>query len=185
MTAVRTLLTAEEFLQMPDPGDGRRYELLDGALVELTPPGGEHGWIMVNFGYYLKLYSMSDEGGLVLGGDPGILLRHDPDRVRAPDLCCFRRERIPGGRPPRGYLEVIPDLVVEVISPGDRAGEIQQKVEEWLAAGVRLVWLAYPVTRTVIVYDGSSAARILREGDVLEGGDVLPGFSCEVSLLFS
>ncbi|MCX6021735.1 MAG: Uma2 family endonuclease [Chloroflexi bacterium] len=185
MTAVRTLVTAEEFLQMPDPGDGRRYELLDGEVVELTPPGGEHGVIAALFTIRLGLWLQANPFGILLVGDPGVILQRKPDRVRAPDVCYFRRDRLPGGKAPRGYLEVIPDLVVEVVSPGDRAGEIQQKVAEWLAAGVRLVWLAYPVTNTVIVYDGSSAALILREGDVLEGGDVLPGFSCEVSLLFS
>ncbi len=86
---------------------------------------------------------------------------------------------------PRGYLEVVPDLIVEVISPGDSAAEVQEKIEEWLRAGARLVWAVYPDTRSVVAYQSLAAVRVYTEADILDGEPVLPGFTCPVARLFA
>lgn len=114
----------------------------------------------------------------------GFRLRRHPDTVRAPDAAFIAQDRLPAGRRHRGYFEGAPDLTVEVVSPEDRPAEVRAKVREWLEAGARLVWVLWPETRTVSVYPAHGDARDLGEADSLDGGDVLPGFSCRVGDLF-
>ena len=183
MTTAKLLLTAEDLLKLPD--DGRFYELLDGELVEMSPPGGAHGKVTLMVGYHLLAHVKANELGEVLAGDPGIILRRNPDRVRAPDVCFIARERLPAGGIPAGYLEVVPDFIVEVVSPGDRAAEVQEKAEEWLRAGARLVWVLYPKTRSILAYQGLASARVYADADTITGAPVLPDFSIGVAELFS
>jgi Uma2 family endonuclease len=105
--------------------------------------------------------------------------------VRAPDLAFVCRERLPPENQPRGFWEIAPDLVVEVVSPNDTRAEIQLKVREWIEAGVRLVWVVYPDSRTVEVIRTLLDREELTADDTLDGGDVLPGFSCAVAELFA
>ena len=182
MTTEKALLTAEDLLDLPD--DECRYELLDGELVKMAPTGGKHGQVLINIGIALGAYVKRQDLGIVLGGDPGIILRRNPDRVRAPDVCFIARERIPPEGLPDGYLELIPDLVIEVVSPNDRATQVQDKIEEWLRAGVRLVWAVYPGTRSVVAYQSLSAIRVYTESETLDGAPVLPDFTCSVASLF-
>ncbi len=182
MTAEKTLLTIEQIEANPPPG---RWELLDGEVVPMPPVGGEHNWVMNRFDVRLTAYVEAHDLGVVLPGDTGIVLGRNPDRVRAPDLCFYAKGRLPGDRPPPGYLEVVPDFVVEIVLPGDRAGEIQQKTDEWLSAGVRLVWVAYPESRTVVVSSGADVQRVFRSGDIISGDPILPGFSTPVAALFA
>src|SRR5438552_2626080 len=93
---------------------GRHHELLDGELVEMAPPGGGHGLVENNIGHELRLAIGPTGAAAVFSGEPGVVLRRNSDRVRAPDVCVFLRGRLPEDRPPEGYFEVIPDLVVEV-----------------------------------------------------------------------
>src|SRR5207253_529773 len=127
----------------------------------------------------------SNKLGLFLVGDPGVVLGRDPDRVRAPDACFIAAERALEARRPTGFLQSIPDFVVEVVSPGDTAAEIQEKVEEWLRAGVRLVWAMYPNTRSVFAFRGLDSARVYVESDTIDGAPVLPDFTCRVADLFA
>ena len=179
----RTLLTADDLLLMPD--DGRFYELLDGKLVEMTPPGGMHGKVSAGIPYALLSHVRAHELGEVLSNDPGVILHRQPDRVRAPDVCFIARDRLPPGGLPDGYLELVPDLVVEVISPGDRAAEVQAKIEHCLNAGARLVWAVYPHTRSVVTYQSLAAVPVYSAGEILTGEPVLPGFACPVASLFA
>ena len=112
-------------------------------------------------------------------------MRRNPDRVRAPDLCFYAAGRFTEGRPPATYIELIPDFVVEVVSPSDRAADVQQKIEEWLTAGVRLVWAVYPATRSVTVYRGLAAARVYLEGEAIDGTPMFPEFALPVADIFS
>ena len=182
MTTDKVLLTADDLLNMPD--DGRCYELLDGELVEMSPPGGEHGAVSFEVGFTIGAHVKAHNLGKVLTNDPGIILSRHPDRVRGPDICFIARERIPSEGIPKGYLEIIPDLVVEVISPSDSAVSVQEKIEEWLQAGVRLVLAVYPNTRSVVAYRSLSEVRVYTEADTLEGAPVLPDFRCPVAELF-
>lgn len=182
MTAPKTQFTIADLLRLP--GDGCRYELLGGELVGLPLNGFEHGEVLGELGTEIKLYLRSHDVGRAAMGDTGIILRRDPDRVRAPDLCFFSHERLPAGVRVPSYTDVIPDLVAEVVSPSDTAAAVQQKVEEWLRAGVRLVWVLYPATRTVYAYRSVTDVRVYTVEDMLDGGEVLPGFACAVAGLF-
>ena len=182
MTSPGTLLTADDLLRLPD--DGRRYELLDGEVKEMAPAAYEHGRVLTKVVIVLGSYVEANDLGEVVAGDPGIILRRNPDRVRAPDVAFFARERVPTGEARAKFVDVVPDLVVEIVSPNDTAAEVQQKVEEWLRVGVRLVLALYPGTRSVVAYQSLATVRVHTETDSLTGEPVLPGFSCPVSSLF-
>ena len=181
MTTERALLTAEDLLDLPE--DCTRQELVKGELITMTPPGGVHGetatHIILVVGPHVRA---GDLGRLV--SDVGFVLSRDPDTVRATDVAFISTARLPQGGLPEGYIEGAPDLAIEVVSPGDRAGQVQAKVQEWLEAGSRQVWVFYPRTRSIEVHGSDGHGSTLREGDSLTGGDVLPGFSCPVRDLF-
>ena len=115
--------------------------------------------------------------------ESGTILNRDPDTVRGPDVAFYSIARHPN--PPSDYFEIPPDLAVEVLSPDDRRAAVRDKIREYVTAGVRLVWLVDPETRTVLVYRGSLRGTEYDETDTLDGGDVLPEFTCQVADLFS
>jgi Uma2 family endonuclease len=178
----KTLLTAEGLLCLPD--DGRWYELVDGELVEVTPPGGAHNNVMGNVYYVLRNHVQPRDLGTVLPGDTGVILTRGPDTVRGPDVCFSSRERMPAGSIPAGCLEVAPDLVVEVVSPSDRAGNIDEKVQAWLRAGVVLVCVIDPQTRSLVLHRGSRASHRYQINDVVEFAPVLPDLRVPMSEFF-
>jgi Uma2 family endonuclease len=178
--ATRTkLLAAEEFWELPS---SRWSELIDGVVVETSPPGGEHGRTQAKTGHVLFRAEESGVGYVI--GAIGFILRRNPDLVRAPDVGFVRREHVPSTGFPKAFWEGAPDLAVEVVSPGDRPGEIQTKIREWLEAGSRQVWCVYPDTHTVQVVRSLQDRVTLKADDTLDGGDAVPGFSCRVSELF-
>jgi Uma2 family endonuclease len=122
--------------------------------------------------------------GRVVAAETGFLLATDPDTVRAADVAFVRRERLPDPEP-LGYAALAPDLVVEVVSPGDRAGETLTKVGAWLTAGTRLVWVVDPARRLARVYRQDGSEALLDEGQSLDGEDVIPGFRCLLGPIFS
>ena len=176
------LTTADELMAMPD--DGHRYELIDGRLHRMAPTGFDHSWIGIEFGRHLGNHVMPRGLGLVVGADAGFFFGHDPDVVLAPDAAFVRADRLPPRSERIGFLDVIPDLVVEVVSPNDRQSEVDAKIARYLAAGVRLLWIAYPPTRRIAVHRPDEPATLLQEDDVLDGGDVVPGFRLPVRELF-
>jgi Uma2 family endonuclease len=176
------LVTAEELLQMDE--EGCSYELVDGELVLMTPPSGGHGSLAAEITADLVIHVRHHQAGMVFAQDTGFLLRRDPDLVLAPDVAFVSAGRLPPESERTGYWPVVPDLVVEIVSPSDRAGRLLQKVADWLDVGVRLLWLVEPRRRTITVYSAGGAARLLRESDALDGGDVLPGFRMPVAELF-
>jgi Uma2 family endonuclease len=105
-----------------------------------------------------------------------LTLERAPDTVRAPDVGFIHRDRVPHPLP-RGYAELAPDLAVEVLSPGDRPGEVLAKVSDWLRAGTRLAWVVYPIRRSARVYRADGTESFATAADGLDGEDVLPGFS--------
>ena len=174
-------MTADELLAMPK-GDGRRYELIRGVLIEKMPTGDPHGESVTLTGYVLTHYARSNRHGVVRSGDPGYWLESDPDTVRAPDVAWFAPGRLLRGR--RGYPEMAPDLAIEVKSPGNSWPEIAAKAQMWLCYGSREAWVGDPETVTVRIYWPNAAPVILSADDVLDGGDLLPGFSVTVRDLF-
>jgi Uma2 family endonuclease len=176
--ATRTLITGEDLLHLPD--NGKRYEVVQGELREMSPPGMEHGERAVRIGRLLDEFVEAHELGRV-GVESGFYLARNPDTVRGPDAFFVSKERLALDVEVIGFCEVIPDLVVEVISPGDTFTEVMEKVQEYLEAGVRLVWVVDSRRRAVVVYPGG---HTLAETDTLTGGDVLPGFAVPVARLF-
>ncbi|MDP9363937.1 MAG: Uma2 family endonuclease [Chloroflexota bacterium] len=114
----------------------------------------------------------------------GLFLAHEPDTVVAPDVAFVRAERLPSPSERRGFSPVVPDLAVEVVSPSDRQAKVDEKVALYLAAGVPLLWVAYPRRRVVRVHRPGREPVELGEGDVLDGEDVLPGFRLPVADVF-
>jgi Uma2 family endonuclease len=177
------LLTAEEFFSMPD--DGNRYELVQGRLVCMAAAGGLHGKIASRVDHRLRDFIEAHGLGEVCTAETGFRLAQNPDTVRAPDVAFVARARIPAAGVPEGFWPFAPDLAVEVVSPSDRFDEVMSKVQEYLNAGTRLVWVLHPRTQTVMVYHATGEAQLLRGQDELSGADVLPGFRCRGDELFA
>ena len=173
--------TPEDLLAMPD---GHRFDLVDGHLVERNV-GAESSWIALQINRYMGNYAETSQHGLVLGPDCGYqIFPDDPNRVRFPDGSFIRSGRLPNDVLPRGHIRIVPDLVLEVVSPNDLAWEVDMKVTEYLQAGVPLVWVFYPDTRTVSVYRAGGKAARLGVGETLYDAEVLPGFTCPVADVF-
>ena len=176
------LVTADELLQLS--ADGVHGELIRGVLCESMPPGLKHAEIVLAIGAEIRAVVKPLRLGRVAVGDPGIKVERDPDTVRAPDVAYFSAQRLPLDQRVPGYADVVPDLVVEVKSPNDSREQLNDKAEMWLRHGVRLVWVAFPEERTVEAHHAELGVVVYREGDELDGLDVLPGFSCAVGPLF-
>ena len=179
---IKQLVTAEELWQLS--GGGKNYELIRGELIEVTPPGGVHGNIAIRLGSLLQNFADTHQLGKVMV-ETGFRLTSQPDTVRGPDISFLSAAKIPTTGLPDGYISGPPDLAVEIVSAGDTASEIQDKVQDYLTYGAQLVWVVYPQQRIVIVHYPDGAARTLRETDTLAGETVLPGFTCRVGDIFS
>ena len=183
MATIQTqLLTAEDLLRLYSKGV--RGELIRGELCETMPCGGKHGEVVVNMVIPMGSHTKSRRLGRLAASDSGVLLERDPDTVREPDIAYISAERLPLDVEVTGYYEVVPDLVVEVVSPGDSAREVMDKALMWLSYGTRLVWAVNPGSRTVDVYRPGERTATLGVDDALDGLDVLPGFTCPVSDIF-
>ena len=169
------LMTAEELLHASYPD--KRTELVRGRLVVREPAGARHGLVAMNLALRLGAHVERTNAGLLFAAETGFTLFRGPDTVRAPDIAFVRRDRLPDPIS-TGFPELAPDLVVDVLSPGDRPGETLAKVGDWLEAGARLVWVIDPERRIARVYrpDGTESSLVERES--LDGEDVVPGFSC-------
>ncbi len=174
-------MTAEDLMRMPD--DGLRYELVKGEIRRMAPAGAPHGHVAVRLTWRLAQYVEANNLGAVFAAETGFKIAQDPDTVRAPDVAFVARERIPSGGMPSGYWPGAPDLAVEVVSPGDSYVEVEDKVLDWLEAGTHMVIVVNPGKRVVSVYRALKAV-VLTENDVLDGADVVPGWSVPVKDLF-
>ena len=181
-TTKRKLLTAEDLLELE--GKGIKGELIRGIFCETVSTGIEHGEIAGNFIIGLGTHVKPRKLGRVFGSDSGIRLERGPDTVREPDVGYISAEKLPLGTRITGYSEVVPDLVVEIVSPSDTIREMYDRACMWLRHGVRLVWVAYPDTRTVDAFRQDGATITLFEDDTLNGDPVLPGFTLPVREVF-
>ncbi|MFP4440531.1 MAG: Uma2 family endonuclease [Chloroflexaceae bacterium] len=183
MTIVHQPKTADELLQMPD--DGFRYELVRGELRRMSPSGFQHGRLTMNIATPLDQYVRTQGLGVVCAAETGFLLATDPDTVRAADVAFIQQARIDPQAEPEGYWHGAPDLAVEVVSPHDLYTEVDAKVTDWLDAGTRMVIVINPRKHTVTVYRSLTHIMVLREPDILDGDDVVPGWSLPIAALFS
>ncbi len=179
--ATTTLLTAEEFLTFPETL--HKPELVKGEIVTMAPVGGYHGDTQRKLAMLMGLHvDRGSYGALVV--ELGFRLTADPDTVRAPDVSFISAEQLRTTPLSAGFYPGHPDIAAEVVSPGDTATQLDAKVQDYLRAGTRLVWVVNPGTRSVAVYSPDGPARILGADDVLTGGAVLPDLGIHVGDLF-
>jgi len=178
MAKVRTLITAE---QLPEIARDQRVELVDGELVEMTPVGFTHGYLVPRLVMLLGPAAESAKAGVIVT-EVGFVLSRNPDTVRAPDVAFISAERL-GSEEQEGFFEGAPDLAIEVLSPGDRASEVQAKIREYLNAGSRLVLVVDPRTRTFTAHHPGGDAHVYGDNEAITL-DLLPGFVFRPAELF-
>ena len=187
LSTQRSLVSADDLPTLSSrlAAEGKRTELVRGDLVVMAPAGARHGHIANTIAYLLTEFTRARQGGIVFAAETGFLLRRDPDTVRAPDVAFVAAERLGGGEPPPGFLQMAPDLAVEVVSPSDSPAAVRAKVQDWLKAGTRLVWVVYPDSRSVTVHRPPRRPEELSETDMLSGSPALPEFAVAVRDLFA
>lgn len=173
--------TAQDLERLSD--EGHHYELIKGELRPMSPSGGPHGDATSRVSFYVNGVVYGDDLGMTFAAETGFFVERDPDTVKAPDFAFVGYERLPNPLP-EGYVPLVPDLAVETRSPSDTVREVAEKVEEWLAAGVRLVWVIEPRKRTITTHRLGRPPQVLGSGDTLDGEDVLPGLSVPVERIF-
>lgn len=183
-TAAQTkLMTAEEFMSA-DLGDGT-FELVRGEIIEVPPAMPEHGRVCGNTFFALESYGRQSGRGYGLTNDSAILTERGPDTVRGADVAFYSHARWPRSEVGKTIPPVPPDLAVEVYSPSDRRGALSRKVAEYLSAGVLMVWVIYPSSRSIVIHrSDDQPPLVLHEGAHIENLPELPGFRCAVADLF-
>lgn len=183
MDVVRKQVNADELLHMPD--DDFRYELVQGELRRMNPAGNVHGRIAVRITWRIAQFVEENQLGVVYAAETGFRLANDPDTVRAPDVSFVSRERVEAVGEVEGFWPEAPDLAVEVISPGDAYAEVEEKVFDWLDSGTKMVVVVNPRKRSATVYRSRTDITVLAETDVLESGDIVPGFRLAIREIFA
>ena len=177
------LVTADELLALPT-GMGKRYELVAGELRVMSPAGWRHGGVAGNIAALLGPYIRTHNLGRDFAAETGFLLKRNPDTVRAPDFAFISAANLPASDPTDDFWPGAPDLAVEVVWPNDGAGEVAEKVDEWLAAGCAAVWVIDPELKTVTIYRPNAGVELKAIGETVIGDPVVPGFSCAVDEIF-
>lgn len=185
-TADKAVVTPEELLLM---ADSVNYELVDGNLVE-RHMGSKSSAIALAIGMALRMYVQAKGLGHVFTTDCGYqCFADDPTKVRKPDVSFIRMGRLAGEELPDGWVTIPPDLAVEVLSPGDLAHEVEEKVEEYLRASVKLIWVVNPTTKTVRIHRPNNEivrrGGTVKLGETISGEDVIPGFACLIDEFFN
>ena len=182
MTRPKTLMTADDFYLFCCQNDGR-YELVDGEVVEMAPVSRMHGRTAINIGAAFHNYcQISGSGWSEV--EVGYRVRTGPDTVRGPDVSLVLGEAANLEEDQRGFLLGAPDIAVEIISPSNTVAEIERKVADYLAAGSRRVWVAYPSSRSVVVHRADDTDITYTGDDVITDEELLPGFSLQLPEIF-
>ena len=184
MTTAGKLLTADDLLAMPD--DGKKYELVRGELIEMPPPGFMHGVVIGRIGRRIGNFVEENDLDFIETFEVGIYTEQAPDTVRAPDYTLTSLACIVAPLPQSGYVfGLIPDLVVEVVSPGYSTAAAEARARMWLSAGVRLALIAYIATQEIVAHSDDGTIRRFGINDTLTCESVLPGFACQVREIFA
>jgi len=177
----KTEVTPEELLRMPE---GKHFELIDGRLRERNS-NVLASLVASSLGAYLRDACHEKKLGWLLAATCGYrCFPWKPNQVRRSSITFIRADRLSEERLSEGFCSIPPDLAVEVVSPNDLVGDLDEKVQEYLRAGVKLIWVVRPKVRTVQVFRADGSERWLREHDEISGEDVMPGFRCQVGSLF-
>ena len=181
MPTAYSTYTPEQFLEVED---AHRFELIDGNLVERNM-GSLSSFVSGKFITRLNSHAESGAGGVVTTPDGGLRIfgPENPSWVRFPDVAYYAKGTFPNDCPPEGWSEEIPALVVEAVSPNDRARDIEDKVQMWLKAGVPTVWVAHPEMRVVVVRKPGNTMTFL-QGEQSVTDERLPGFAVAASDFF-
>jgi Uncharacterized protein conserved in cyanobacteria len=177
---IKRPVTIEDMYHMPQ--DGQKYELVDGEVV-VSPASVLHGEIALKIAHIIATFLDDHPIGKVYGDNVGLVL--PTGNLRSPDAFFVRMEKLPGGKSPITFGELVPDLAVEVLSPGDRPRYVANKIGEFLECGVSLVWVVDPRTQTVTAYRSLSNIQQFSAQDTLAAEPILPGFTCFVSRFFN
>ena len=181
MAVQERLYSSADLLALPC--DDKRYELVKGQLIEMSPTGGVHGLLTNRVSYLVTILVEKDDLGQVFGAETGFRLAENPDTVRGIDVAFISKANL---KPiTEDYYPGAPDLAVEIVSPGNTKSEMHAKVKEYFDAGARLVWIMYPKSRVIYAYRSPRDVQILESDETLTGGDVLPGFSVKVADIFA
>lgn len=163
---------------------GKRLELVKGVVKVMSPAGSEHGWIASRILIRLGTHVEANDLGKTYAAETGFLIEVNPDTVRAPDAAFVSHERLNATTPSSGYLQLAPDLVVEVISPKDTSTDVESKTEQWLEAGSKIVLVADPRNQTLRVYRSKSQIEVLHSGEVFCSGNVCGNWTISVNEIF-
>ena len=174
-------MTADDIWAMPED---ERGELIRGEFRPMPPADGDHADTTSAVIAPLYPWVRAHAPGLV-GPEIGFRLPGVENVLLAPDVAYVREDRLPPRGQRTGFLDLAPDLAVEVLSPSNTASEMNDKVLLYLEAGTRLVWVVDPRRRIVVIHTPDRLARTLVVGDTLDGGDVLPGFTLPLAELFA
>ncbi len=183
---IERLLTAADLAALPAelPSGPVLYELDNGRLIIMPPPGGEHGSTENKFSGYFLMNGELRGLGKALCGEVGIVLWRDPDRVVGADSVFVANCSLPIRYSKEGYLETIPDLIVEVMSKNDSWKAMRKKIEDYLKAGARVIWVADRSARTVTEFRAGQEEKVYTDKETLTVEDVIPGFQLPVAVVF-
>jgi Uma2 family endonuclease len=176
------LVTAEEFGKRPDPGYPE--ELIRGRVTAMPVPDKRHGYVCLKVGRVFGDFVDERSLGRVMSNDSGVITEREPDTVRGADVSFYSFSRLPEGPLAPGYGNEVPELVVEVRSPGDRWRDIQKKITEYLQAGVLTVVVLDPGLNTAHVFSDDDPPRTLGADDELILTGILEGFRVRVGRFF-
>jgi Uma2 family endonuclease len=178
-------LTAADLAVMPErlPSGSVSCELHHGVLVPMSPPVARHGSIQAIIG--AELIHQGQKKGLGNGyTEVGVLLAKDPDHVLGPDAAFVMKQSLPARLTPEGYLETVPQLIVEIRNKNETAKEVSEKVADYLKAGAVLVWVVEPTQESVVEHRAAQPPKTYLKSDSLACEDVIPGFRLALVELF-
>ena len=182
MSTVETkLITAQEFFTLPDLGP---CELVRGKVVTMNPPGWRHGNIASTINFRLAEYLEKNDVGRISGCDCGVITEREPDTVRGADVCYYSYARLSRDAEPDDYPELPPEIIWEVLSPGNRWKDVLAKVSEYLEAGVLQVCIVDPKRRCFVTYYPDHPDETIGEEGIWRAEEILPGFELPVKRVF-
>lgn len=176
-------ITAAEFLHHP-AADGPS-ELVHGEVRILSPAGGPHGLMALNVAFALRAYVAPRRLGHVFADGTGFALPHRDDTVRSPDAAFVRAGRLPAHTMPEGWVPVVPDLIVEILSPSERYATLMEKLDDYFAAGTAVAWVVDPKRRGVDVHRADRSVRWFAFDATLDADPALPEFRMTVADVFA
>lgn len=180
------LMTAEEFYDFANRPENRdrHFELEEGEVVEVSRPGERHGVVCGNANGILWSYTRQRKKGYICSNDTGLVLEREPDTVRGPDISLYMESR-KFDELEKKWPKRLPKLIVEVLSPNDRQGKMQKRINKFLEKGVAMAWLLDPDAETLTIFLPNRQPIVLEGDEEVAGLKGLPDFRCKVSEFFA